>query len=92
MTINAAQMVKNGTVRIHPNHKKLISQLRAAHFDKKGGVDKEELNFDVGDCFLMACWDLKEFNYKHIDIMDGRIKDSEEETHTSIKFETEVFE
>lgn len=68
MTINAAQMVKNGDVRIHPSHTKLIAQLRSAQFDKKGGVNKEELNFDVGDCFLMACWDLKNFDYTHYDI------------------------
>ena len=63
MTINAAQMVKNGMVRIHPDHIKLISQMRAAQFDKKGGIDKTELNADVLDCFIMACWDLKEFDY-----------------------------
>ena len=73
MTINAAQMVKQGKVRIHPSHVKLISQLRSAKFDKRGGVDKEELNFDVGDCFLMALWDLKEFDYGHVDVIKGNV-------------------
>ena len=78
MTINAAQMVKNRKVIIHPSHTKLISQMRAAKFDKKGGIDKEELNADVLDCFIMFCWDLKEFDYGHYDIMGGRIVDKTE--------------
>jgi len=74
MTINAAQMVKTGKVRIHPNHTKLISQMRAAVFDTKGGIDKTELNADVLDCFIMFCWDLKEFDYGHYDILkSGKI-------------------
>lgn len=74
MTINAAQMVKNGKVRIHPNHTKLISQMRAAVFDTKGGIDKTELNADVLDCFIMFCWDLKEFDYGHYDVLkSGRV-------------------
>ena len=95
MTINAAQMVKNGKVRIHPNHNKLISQMRAAKFDKKGGVDKEELNFDVGDCFLMACWDLKEYDYGHYDLMGKKFvdrNDNEEKVKPSVRFEVEEFE
>ena len=95
MTINAAQMVKNGKVRIHPSHTKLISQMRAARFDKKGGVDKEELNFDVGDCFLMACWDLKEYDYGHYDLMGKKFvdrSDNEEKVKPSVRFETETFE
>ena len=73
MAINAAQMVKMGKVRIHPSHTKLISQLRAAQFDAKGGIDKSELNFDIGDCFIMCCWDLKEQDYGHYDIMENRL-------------------
>lgn len=84
MTINASMMVKNGLVIIHPSHSKLLSQLRAAHFDKTGGVDKEELNFDVGDCFLMACWDLKEFDYGHYDIMGNKFI-SKKQDDTDIK-------
>ena len=56
MTINAAQMVKTKKVRIHPMFTDLIAQLRAAQFDEKGGVDKKELTFDIGDAFIMLCW------------------------------------
>lgn len=62
MTINAAMMVKNKQVKIDPMFKDLISQLRAAQFDDKGGVNKKELNFDVGDAFIMMCYDLKHGN------------------------------
>jgi len=92
MTINAAQMVKNGKVRIHPSHTKLISQMRAAKFDKKGGIDKEELNADVLDCFIMACWDLKEFDYSHTDIIGDKIDGKRKESKKSVFFKTEVFE
>ena len=92
MTINASQLVKNGKVKIHKNHKKLIAQLRSAQFDKRGGVDKEELNFDVGDCFLMACWDLKEFDYRHEDIMGNKIVGDKTDQKKSVFLETETFE
>jgi len=96
MTINSAQMVKNGMIRIHPNHTKLIAQMRAAQFDKKGGIDKTELNADVLDCFIMACWDLKEFDYGHYDIMSDRlVKEDDTEKPKSkggISINTEVFE
>ena len=95
MAINSAQMVKMGKVRIHPSHTKLISQLRAAQFDKKGGINKEELNFDIGDCFIMACWDLKEFDYGHYDVMDNKlVKTNETEIHksSSVLMNTESFE
>jgi len=71
MTINAAQMVKTKKVRIHPMFTDLISQLRSAQFDEKGGVDKKELTFDIGDAFIMLCWQFNEvqpmmrkFNWK----------------------------
>ena len=95
MAINSAQMVKMGKVKIHPSHTKLISQLRAAQFDKKGGINKEELNFDIGDCFIMACWDLKEFDYGHYDVMDNKlVKTNETEIHksSSVLMNTESFE
>jgi hypothetical protein len=96
MTINASQMVKNGKVRIHPNHTKLIAQMRSAQFDKKGGIDKSELNADVLDCFIMCCWDLKEFDYGHYDIMANRlVRQDDTETHKSkggISINTEVIE
>lgn len=72
MTVNASQMVKNRKVMIHPSHTKLISQMRAAKFDKTGGIDKTELNADVLDCFIMFCWDLKEFDYGHYDVMGDK--------------------
>ena len=96
MAINSAQMVKNGKVRIHPSHTKLIAQLRSAQFDKRGGIDKSELNFDIGDCFIMCCWDLKEFDYGHYDIMANRlVKQDDIETDKSkggISINTEVIE
>ena len=94
MTINASQMVKNRKVKIHPTHTKLISQMRAARFDKKGGVDKEELNFDVGDCFLMACWDLKEFDYTHNDIIGGKLEmgNNTNKSNKSVIFKVETVE
>lgn len=71
MTINAAQMVKTKKVRIHPMFTDLISQLRAAQFDEKGGVNKKELTFDIGDAFIMLAWQFNEvqpmmrkFNWK----------------------------
>ena len=96
MTINASQMVKNGKVRIHPNHTKLLAQMRSAQFDKKGGIDKSELNADVLDCFIMCCWDLKEFDYGHYDIMsDKLVKQDDTEKPKSkggISINTEVVE
>jgi hypothetical protein len=96
MAINSAQMVKNGKVRIHPNHTKLIAQMRAAQFDKKGGIDKSELNADVLDCFIMACWDLKEFDYGHYDIISNRlVKEDDTDKPKSkggISINTEVIE
>jgi hypothetical protein len=83
MTINAAQMVKNGMVRIHPDHIKLISQMRAAQFDKKGGIDKTELNADVLDCFIMACWDLKEFDYGSYKVTSKAVTHSVDESTTT---------
>ena len=96
MTINASQMVKNGKVRIHPNHTKLIAQMRSAQFDKKGGIDKSELNADVLDCFIMCCWDLKEFDYGHYDIMANRLVNQSEtdkpKSNSGISINTEVIE
>lgn len=91
MTINAAQMVKNGLVRIHPMFTDLIAQLRAAQFDDKGGVDKKELNFDIGDAFIMMCWDLKEFDYSSIGLRsDGTIYGRDKPKSKSVKVNTEV--
>jgi hypothetical protein len=96
MTINASQMVKNGKVRIHPNHTKLIAQMRSAQFDKKGGIDKTELNADVLDCFIMCCWDLKEFDYGHYDIMANKLVNQSQtdkpKSNSGISINTEVIE
>ena len=96
MTINASQMVKNGKVRIHPNHTKLFAQMRSAQFDKKGGIDKSELNADVLDCFIMCCWDLKEFDYGHYDIMANKLVNQNEtdkpKSNSGISINTEVIE
>jgi hypothetical protein len=63
---------------------------------RSGGIDKSELNFDIGDCFIMCCWDLKEFDYGHYDIMANRlVKQDDIETHKSkggISINTEVIE
>jgi hypothetical protein len=96
MTINASQMVKNGKVKIHPNHTKLLAQMRAAQFDKKGGIDKSELNADVLDCFIMCCWDLKEFDYGHYDIISNKLVKTDDiekpKSKGGIKLGTETFE
>ena len=96
MTINASQMVKNGKVRVHPNHTKLLAQMRSAQFDIKGGIDKSELNADVLDCFIMCCWDLKEFDYGHYDIMSDRLVKQDDtdkpKSKGGISLNTEVVE
>lgn len=92
MTINAAQMIKNGKVRIHKDMMKLISQLRSAYFDKTGGVDKSELNFDVGDAFIMFCWELKEYDYSHYDIIAGRLEGERVKGKASVVMKVEKFE
>ena len=76
LPINGSMMVKRRLVRIHPDFTDLISQMRAVKFDKKGGIDKEEVPFDLVDAFNMMCWDLKQFDYRSIGITsDGRIID-----------------
>ena len=54
------------------------------------------MNADVLDCFIMACWDLKEFDYGHYDIMSDRlVKQGETEKPKSkggISLNTEVIE
>ena len=78
LPINASVMLSNNLIRIHPQFKKLISQMRAVKFDKMGGIDKKDVPFDLVDAFDMMCWDLKSFDYGHYDIMDGRIVDKTE--------------
>lgn len=62
MTIEAAQAVKERRIRIHPDFRELIAQLKAVKFNDKGHPDKKELTFDLGDCVLMGCNYLKSAN------------------------------
>jgi len=76
MTIQSATTVKDRMVRIHPEFKELIAQLKAIRFDDKGGPEKKVLTFDLGDAFMMGCWDMREFDYRSIGIThDGKIID-----------------
>lgn len=54
MTVKAAQAVKTGTVKIHPAFNDLAYQLKAIRFNEKGHPNKKEMDFDLGDAFLMA--------------------------------------
>ncbi len=94
MTINASMMVKNKKVRIHPNFKTLISQMRAVMFDPKGGIDKTETSFDVVDAFIMWCWDMKEFDYSAVHLSyDGKIvSDFKPKKSKSVIMKVEKFE
>jgi len=94
MTINASMMVKNKKVRIHPNFKTLISQMRAVMFDPKGGINKSETSFDVVDAFIMWCWDMKEFDYNAVHLShDGKIvSDLKPKRHSGLTMKTEVIE
>ena len=77
LPINASMMVKRKLVRIHPDFKSLISQMRAVKFDKKGGIDKEEVPFDLVDAFDMMLWDMQSHDYSSTTIrQDGRIEGS----------------
>jgi len=70
--------------------------MRSAQFDKKGGIDKTELNADVLDCFIMCCWDLKEFDYGHYDIMANKLVNQNDtdkpKSNSGISINTEVIE
>lgn len=96
LPINASGMVARRQVRIHPQFTKLISQMRAVMFDKMGGIDKSEVPFDLVDAFDMMCWDLKSFNYTHVDLIGDEIikKDDEQKTKKKggISLNTEVIE
>ncbi len=76
MPIVASLMVKRRKVRIHPQFTALISQMRAVKFDKKGGIDKEEVSFDLIDALDMCLYDLKEIDYTSIGLThDGKYTD-----------------
>jgi hypothetical protein len=59
MTFEASQAVREKRVRIHTSQHSLTAQLKAVRFNDKGHPDKKELNFDLGDCFIMAMNHLK---------------------------------
>ena len=59
MTTEAAQATREKRVRIHKIFTNLITQLKAVSFDGKGGPDKTNLSFDLGDCYLMGVYHLK---------------------------------
>lgn len=59
MTEEANRQVREKLVRIHPSFQALISQLKAVKYNDKGHPDKKQLNFDLGDCFLMGCYYFK---------------------------------
>ncbi len=40
----------------------------------------------------MACWDLKEYDYSHTDIMNGKIETDVKKGKKSVFLETENFE
>ena len=93
MPINASEMVKKKQVRIHPNFKALISQMRAVKFDKMGGIGKKEVPFDLVDAFDMMCWDLKSFDYTSIDITkDGQLFKEKPKRKKGLSIITEVIE
>jgi len=94
LPINASMMVKRKQVRIHPDFTDLISQMRAVKFDKKGGINKDQVPFDLVDAFDMMCWDLKQFDYSSIGItLDGKImKDKPKKKEGGLSIKTKVIE
>src|SRR3990167_5350261 len=66
MTIDTAQIIKERKIRIHPNYRDLIQQLKSAIFNDRGHPDKTTLTFDLGDCVLMGCHYLKEVKVRSI--------------------------
>ena len=72
MTTESATAIKELRVRIHPIYRELLSQLKAVKYNDKGHPNKKELNFDLGDCFMMGCNQLKSFDYSAIHIPLGQ--------------------
>jgi len=93
MPIAASMMVKRKQVRIHPKFTALLSQMRAVKFDKKGGIDKEEVSFDLIDALDMCLWDLKEFDYSSIGLThDGKIIVEKRKKRGSVTMTTRIVE
>ena len=57
MTDNAADVVANRAVQIHPKFNVLLEELRGAVRGDNGQVDKKKTRYDLGDCFNMACYE-----------------------------------
>lgn len=69
MTIEGTEAVKEKRVRFHPDIcRDLTAQLKAVEANDKGHPDKKKLNFDLGDCFQMACNHLKVSTMKIISL------------------------
>lgn len=64
----ASQMVREKKVKIHPAFREAISQLVSVETNERGNPDKKKLTFDLGDCFIMGCKDLKENNIRIIKV------------------------
>ena len=95
MTLTAASAVKEKKVIIHPMFTDLIAQLRSVKYDEKGGPDKKELTFDIGDAFLMGCYDMREHDYSYIQVSQaGKIVRDEKPIKKSggLMINTEKFE
>ena len=46
----------------------------AVKYDERGGPNKKELTFDIGDAFLMGCYDMREHDYTYIQLsQSGKI-------------------
>ncbi len=94
MPITASLIVKRKLVRIHPDFKALIAQMRAVRFDKMGGIDKSESPFDLIDALDMMLYDLQAFDYSAIHLTyDGKIvKDLKTKRSKGLTLKTEKFE
>ena len=54
MVTNTVEVVKKQDLIIHPSFEKLIDQLKVVEYDSRGYPDKKKVDFDIGDCLLMA--------------------------------------
>jgi hypothetical protein len=68
MTLKAVQAVRARRVRIHPQFKDLLGQLRAVVYDEKGYPDKKKLNYDLGDAFEMNVAQFSAGDVRFIDL------------------------
>ena len=54
MVVNTVETIRKQDLVIHPSFDKLIDQLKAVEYDSRGYPDKKRVDFDIGDCLLMA--------------------------------------